>query len=90
MLIAVKENREYKITEAEQEAYLAANYFIYKLEKGKCVLVKAPESDAGKLKAENSVLKAELETLKKTLERQKAQDKANSNVASNEDKKAAK
>lgn len=68
MLYAIKDNREYKITEDEKQKYIDQGYKIAKLEKGKLVFeeVKTEEvKELEELKAKYEALKAEFNALQK-------------------------
>jgi cell division protein FtsB len=68
MLLAIKANREYKITEDEKQKYINMGYKIAKLEEDKLIYEKVETKEDKKiveLEKENEKLKKEIEELKK-------------------------
>jgi len=87
MLYAMKDNRQYKITEDEKQKFIDNGYRIASLVKNKLVFeeaekpeeltkeIKALEAENETLKAEKEALQAELEELKKAEEKESGKDK---------------
>nr|DAL98422.1 MAG TPA: protein of unknown function (DUF5320) [Caudoviricetes sp.] len=66
-MYAIKDNRQYKITEDEKQAFVDKGYKIAELKDNKLVFEKAKTKESeeiAKLKAENKKLEAELKKLK--------------------------